>query len=69
MPEDYLLQQKVILMLQPTNLQSLRSQGKKAEAEAIKTRFDNAWSKADIVLTASRIMANSANSSSKVAGK
>jgi tetratricopeptide (TPR) repeat protein len=50
-------------------MQSLRSQGKKAEAEAIKTRFDNAWSKADIVLTASRIMADSANPSSKVAGK
>ena len=56
-------------------MQSLRSQGKKAEAEAIKTRFDNAWSKADIVLTASRIVADSANSadsassSSKVAGK
>ena len=50
-------------------MQSLRSQGKKAEAEAVETRFDNAWAKADIVLTASRIMDNSAKPSSKLAGK
>jgi tetratricopeptide (TPR) repeat protein len=50
-------------------MQSLRSQGKKAEAEAIETRFDNAWSKADIVIPASRIMDNSAKPSSNLAGK
>ena len=50
-------------------MQSLRSQGKEAEAEVIETRFNNAWSKADIVLTASRIMGNPAKPTTKVVGE
>ncbi len=35
-------------------LESLRSQGKATEAEAIQTRFQDAWKHADVTLTASR---------------
>jgi hypothetical protein len=34
--------------------QALRAQGKDAEAEAVQARFDKAWSRADVKLTASR---------------
>jgi tetratricopeptide (TPR) repeat protein len=34
--------------------QALRAQGKNAEADAVQARFDKAWSRADVKLTASR---------------
>jgi tetratricopeptide (TPR) repeat protein len=37
-------------------MQSLRAQGKDKQADAVERRFRKAWSEADIVLTASRVM-------------
>lgn len=37
-------------------MQSLRAQGKEKQAEAVEKRFQKAWSRADITLTASRFM-------------
>ena len=34
--------------------QALRAQGRKAEADAVQARFDKAWSRADVKLSASR---------------
>ena len=36
--------------------QSLEAQGKLEEARAVRARFDKAWSRADIVLTSSRVL-------------
>jgi hypothetical protein len=36
-------------------LQSLRAQGRDADAAALQDRFDTVWSMADIELTASRL--------------
>ncbi len=47
---------------------SLRAQDKETAAEAVEARFHKAWSKADIILTASRIMDDSTKPMSKIAG-
>jgi hypothetical protein len=37
-------------------MQSLRAQGKEAQAAMIEKRFQKAWSQSDVTLTASRLM-------------
>jgi hypothetical protein len=37
-------------------MQSLRAQGKQGQAAAIERRYREAWSRADVALTASRFM-------------